>query len=74
MAFGTNGRTNNQNVDNYGFEKGFIIRAPILWAMGIVGGIGYSIYGGAWPIAVGVAVAAWLSWPKVTELFHNLTD
>jgi hypothetical protein len=45
-----------------------------LWAMGIVGGIGYSIYGGAWPIAVGVAVAAWLSWPKVTELFHNLTD
>ena len=44
-----------------------------LWAMGIVGGIGYSIYGGAWPIAVGVAVAAWLSWPKVTELFHNLT-
>lgn len=45
-----------------------------LWTMGIVGGIGYSIYGGAWPIAVGVAVAAWLSWPKVTELFHNLTD
>lgn len=45
-----------------------------LWAMGIVGGIGYSIYGGAWPIAVGVAVAAWLSWPKVTELFHNLMD
>jgi hypothetical protein len=45
-----------------------------LWVMGIVGGIGYSIYGGAWPIAVGVAVAAWLSWPKVTELFHNLTD
>lgn len=45
-----------------------------LWAMGIVGGIGYSIYGGAWPIVVGVAVAAWLSWPKVTELFHNLTD
>jgi hypothetical protein len=45
-----------------------------LWGMGIVGGIGYSIYGGAWPIAVGVAVAAWLSWPKVTELFHNLTD
>lgn len=45
-----------------------------LWAMGIAGGIGYSIYGGAWPIAVGVAVAAWLSWPKVTELFHNLTD
>ena len=24
--------------------------------------------------AMGVAVAAWLSWPKVTELFHNLTD
>jgi MFS superfamily sulfate permease-like transporter len=45
-----------------------------LWVMGIVGGIGYSIYGGAWPIAVGVAVAAWLSWPKVVELFHNLTD
>lgn len=45
-----------------------------VWAMGIVGGICYSIYGGAWPIAVGVAVAAWLSWPKVTELFHNLTD
>ena len=45
-----------------------------VWAMGIVGGIGYSIYVGAWLISVGVAVAAWLSWPKVTELFHNLTD
>lgn len=45
-----------------------------LWVMGIVGGIGCSIYCGAWPVAVGVAVAGWLSWPKVTELFHNLTD
>lgn len=56
------------------FKKVLSFVLLFLWAMGIVGGIGYSIYGGAWPIAVGVAVAAWLSWPKVTELFHNLTD
>ena len=45
-----------------------------LWAMGIVGGVGCSFYCYAYPCAIGVAVAAWLSWPKVTELFHNLTD
>jgi uncharacterized membrane protein len=45
-----------------------------LWAMGILGGIGYSIYGGAWPIAVGVVVAGVLSWPKVKSLYNKLNE
>jgi len=45
-----------------------------LWAMGILGGIGYSIYGGAWPIAAGVVVAGVLSWPKVKSLYNKLNE
>ena len=45
-----------------------------LWAMGILGGIGYAIYGGAWPIAVGVAVAGFFSWPTVKSLYNKLNE
>lgn len=40
----------------------------LLYAMGVIGGIGYAIYNGAYPIAVGVAVTGWLALPKVKEI------
>jgi CBS domain containing-hemolysin-like protein len=42
--------------------------------MGIVGGIGYTAYAKAYPIAVGVAVAGWMAYPKFKELFDKLTE
>ena len=46
----------------------------VLSFIGFVGGIGYTIYYGAWPIAVGVAALGWLAWPKFKEAFQILTS
>ena len=40
--------------------------------IGLVGGIGYTIYGGAYPISVGIAVLAYLAYPKAKEMFKDL--
>ena len=44
-----------------------------LYALGTIGGIGYAIYGGAWPVAIGVAAVDWMAWPRVKEFFIKLT-
>lgn len=33
-----------------------------LYALGTIGGIGYTIYNKAYPIAVGVAATGWMAW------------
>ena len=48
----------------------FIILA--LAFVGLVGGIGYTIYSGAYPIAVGIAVLAYLAYPQAKEMFKSL--
>lgn len=40
--------------------------------IGLVGGIGYTIHSGAYPIAVGVAVLGYLAYPKAKEMFKGL--
>ena len=42
--------------------------------VGIAGGIGYSIYQGAWVIAVGLVAAGYVAYPKCAELVRNLTE
>ena len=42
--------------------------------MGIIGGIGYCIYYGAWFFSVGLVAVAYLAWPKFKELFKTLTE
>lgn len=44
-----------------------------LYVIGAIGGIGYAIYGGAWPVAIGVAAVDWMAWPRVKEFFIKLT-
>jgi hypothetical protein len=43
-----------------------------LTLIGIIGGIGYSIYNSAWVIAVGIAIAGYMAWPKVKKVFEEL--
>lgn len=43
-----------------------------LAVFGLLGGIGYAIYGGSYPIAVGIAVLGYLAYPKAKEMFKNL--
>ena len=42
--------------------------------MGIVGGIGYTLYCGAWPVSVGLVAAGYVAWPRFRELFKTLTE
>ena len=44
-----------------------------LSVVGILGGIGYSIYQGAWVIAVGLCAAGYVAWPGVVDLYKKLT-
>ena len=44
----------------------------MLWAMGLIGGAGYCIYKGAYPIALGCIVNAILAFPKVKEFYNDL--
>ena len=43
-----------------------------LCAMGAIGGVGYSLYCGAYPIAVGVVVLAYSAFPKVKEYYNKI--
>lgn len=45
-----------------------------LAVMGIVGGIGYTVYSKAYPIAAGIAVVGWMAWPKFKELFNIIKE
>lgn len=43
-----------------------------LCAMGFIGGIGYSIHGGGYPIAVGVVVLGAYAFPKMRDTWGIL--
>lgn len=43
-----------------------------LAVFGLLGGIGYAIYGGSYSIAVGIAFLGYLAYPKAEELFKSL--
>ena len=55
--------------------KGILLTIVLmLIAMGIIGGIGYAIYGGSWPIAIGVVVFAVLAWPGIKRVWNMWTE
>ena len=44
----------------------------VLAFVGVVGGIGYTVYYKAYPIAVGIGVVGWMAWPKIKALVNTL--
>lgn len=46
--------------------------ALLLYLIGTVNGIGYSIYIDEWPTAIGVAVLAVMAWPTAKNMFYYL--
>lgn len=55
--------------------KKFLCFALIaLYVVGVLGGIGYSIMGGGYVIAVGILATGWLAWPKVTDLYRFIME
>lgn len=48
----------------------FIIAAYVL---GTIGGFGYALFGGSWPIAIAIIVLGILAFPEVKKAFKELT-
>ena len=42
--------------------------------MGIVGGIGYTLWYGAYPIAMGVVATGYLAYPNIVKCYKELTE
>ena len=45
-----------------------------LWVLGALGGVGYALYEGAYPIAAGVAALSIMSFPTVRKHFNELAE
>ena len=70
-----NGGDSNETLKNETKMKKLINFAIIcLWVLGGIGGVGYAIYEGSWPIAAGCAVNALLALPTVKKHFDELSD
>lgn len=55
-------------------EKVINLFICFLWVLGFIGGAGYAIYDGSWPIAVGCVINGVLAFPTVKEKFENLSE
>lgn len=55
-------------------KKYFSFVMICLYILGVIGGLGWTLYSGGYVIAVGVVAVAYMAWPKLVEYFRNLTD
>lgn len=53
-------------------EKALYFILLILAVLGFIGGIGYTIYCGAYLISVGVLALGYLAYPKCKEIFNKM--
>lgn len=44
------------------------------YAMGTIGGFGFSAWGGSWPVAIAVLILAVMAWPTVKKLWNDMSD
>jgi hypothetical protein len=42
-----------------------------LYLLGSIGGLGYALYNKAWLVAIGVAVLAYMAFPKAKEYYND---
>lgn len=53
-------------------NKILIFLLLILTFLGIIGGIGYTLYNKAYVITAGLIAAGYVAWPRLKELFEQL--
>jgi len=46
----------------------------VLYVLGSINGVAYSIYIGEWPTAIGVAVLSYMAFFKAREYYKNITE
>lgn len=44
------------------------------YILATVGGFGYALLGGSWPIAIAIVALAFMAWPKFNEYRKKLID
>ena len=44
------------------------------YVMGTIGGFGFSVYGGSWPVAISVLILAVMAWPTAKKLWNDMSD
>lgn len=44
------------------------------YILGALGGWGYAVHGGSWPIAVAIIILAVMAWPTFKEAYKQLTE
>ena len=44
------------------------------YAMGTIGGFGFSAWGGSWPVAIAVLILAVMAFPTAKQLWKNLNS
>jgi hypothetical protein len=54
-------------------KKAFYFLMLLLYVLGAINGIGYSIYIGEYVTAIGVTVLAFMAWPTAVNYFKYLT-
>lgn len=55
-------------------KKYFSFIMICLYILGVIGGLGWTLYSGGYVIAVGVVAVAYMAWSKLVEYFRDLTD
>ena len=43
-----------------------------LYALGVLGGLGWTLQSGGYAIAIGEVAVAWMAWPKVREFVNKI--
>jgi len=59
-----------QHSDN--MKKYMYLVGIFLYAMGVIGGVGYAIYAGAWVIAIAVLVLGVMAFPTAKVFYEEL--
>ena len=44
------------------------------YILGAIGGFGYAVYGGSWPIAVAIIILALMASPEFAAAYKELTE
>lgn len=68
-------------VDNYYNLKNKITMTKVVYLLllfltvvGLLGGIGYSIYSNAYVISAGLIATAYVAWPGIKDLYEKLSN
>lgn len=55
-------------------KEAFYFFMICLFFLGVIGGVGCSIYSGSWPVVIGVVAVGFMAWPKLVEYFKKMTN